>query len=199
MLLGLVAVMALTGAAFAIGEVVPDTPVKVEQGIFPPGFAIFCKEHPDECASTDAAVIRYDEWSERVEEINRSVNTSIAYRADPKSVSSDDLNALYERIGRGDVPEGDRWSIDPEFGDCDDYALTKYMQLQAAGIPRGAMSFAYVLPFKAGPHLFLVLHTFDGLMVLDNRVQDVIEMERHPLVRISIQDQSERSRWIALR
>lgn len=67
----------------------------------------------------------------------------------------------------------DTWSIWPEYGDCDDYALTKRAELVKADIPSGALRMAICKTEKGEGHAVLIVVTDKGEYVLDNRRNDI--------------------------
>lgn len=153
----------LTAAALALMITYPA-------GLVPDGFYVFCNDHPAECEPVEPAKISRAEWQETLDRINRETNASIVYRRE-------------DGEGQKDV-----WTLSPAEGDCDDYTVTKRQKLIEAGIPRGSMRAAYVLPVSKDPHVFLVVSTDEGDLVLDNRTDEIVEIERSMLLRLSIQD-----------
>lgn len=81
----------------------------------------------------------------------------------------------------------DHWATPIEFfgrgGDCEDYAIAKYMSLRALGVPDSRMRIAVVKDtLKNIPHAILVVYTDDGAMILDNqakRVKDARKVSRY--------------------
>lgn len=155
-------------SAISYGETYP-------KGLIPTGFYGFCADHPKECEPTEPDILTSD-WLPVLDRINREVNAAITYRAE------DDKNA-------------DKWTVSPDFGDCDDYTVTKRQKLIEAGVPRGTMRAAYVLTHDQISHVFLVVSTVQGDFVLDNRSDEVFEIERAMIDRLSIQDQSDPKAW----
>lgn len=182
----------ITGAILALCV----SAAHAEPGLYPPGFTLFCQQSPAECEPVSLAEpLKMRDWKVVLDRVNREVNAAITYRADAGHFDEENAEILYERVGRGDVPEGDKWTIGPEFGDCDDYTVTKRQRLIDAGAPRGALRIAYVLPVEAGPHLFLVVATDEGDFVLDNRSSEIYELERAMITRLSIQNPSDQRSW----
>jgi len=71
----------------------------------------------------------------------------------------------------------DVWRIGPEFGDCDDYAVTKLARLQEIGAPLADMHIATV---KAGREFHAVLIVGDR--VLDNRYAQVGRLSDYTII-----------------
>jgi len=72
--------------------------------------------------------------------------------------------------------KSDYWGTPVEFltngGDCEDFAIAKYMSLRALGVPDQAMRVAIVKDLQKGiPHAILIVYTEDGAMVLDNQIK----------------------------
>lgn len=72
----------------------------------------------------------------------------------------------------------DHWATPIEFfgrgGDCEDYAIAKYMSLRALGVPDNRMRIAVVKDtVKNIPHALLVVYTDEGAMILDNQAETV--------------------------
>lgn len=107
----------------------------------------FCHDRPGECRPAQAAVV---EWTPQlaalVTETNARVNRDIGPKADP----------------------GGAWEVNPAFGDCNDYAVTKRSRLIRAGLPPGALRLAITRTRGGLSHAILVVRTNAGDFVLDN-------------------------------
>lgn len=152
-----------------------DLQDKSAYGLIPPGFYVFCKDHPEECKPVEPAVLTSN-WMPVLEKVNREVNASISYKSE------------------GQWNE-DIWTVSPVAGDCDDYTVTKRQKLIEAGVPRGAMRAAYVQTPSNPDHVFLIVSTVLGDYVLDNETDRVYEINRAMLLKISIQDDANPQRW----
>jgi predicted transglutaminase-like cysteine proteinase len=76
--------------------------------------------------------------------------------------------------------KSDYWETPVEFltygGDCEDFAIAKYISLRALGVPDQAMRIAIVKDLQKGiPHAILIVYTEDGPMVLDNQIKKMTE------------------------
>lgn len=115
--------------------------------ITPLAMQAFCHVSPGECRPARDAVV---EWTPRLatllNETNARVNGDIGPRADP----------------------GGAWEVDPAFGDCNDYALTKRSRLIRLGVPPGALRLAITATRSGASHAILVVKTSAGDIVLDN-------------------------------
>ena len=98
--------------------------------------------------------------------INAEVNHEIVYRPDVLDlipVNRPDRTILVER-----------WTVEPKYGDCDDYAVTKLARLMRAGLPRPALRLAvYRLPSQQY-HAVLTVETTEGTLVLSNLTDRVM-------------------------
>lgn len=70
--------------------------------------------------------------------------------------------------------KSDYWATPVEFftrgGDCEDFAIAKYVSLRALGVPENRMRIAIVQDtVKNIPHAILVVYTNSGAMILDNQ------------------------------
>jgi predicted transglutaminase-like cysteine proteinase len=153
----------------------PDLNDKSAYGVIPPGFYVFCKDHPEECRPVEPDILTSD-WMPTLEKVNKTVNAAITYKPEGKW-------------------EQDIWTVSPKEGDCDDYAATKRQELIKAGVPRGAMRAAYVITAEETDHVFLVVSTVQGEFVLDNGTDEVYPIERAMVLKISIQDAANPERW----
>ncbi len=68
----------------------------------------------------------------------------------------------------------DYWATPVEFftrgGDCEDFAIAKYVSLRALGVPENRMRIAIVQDtLKNIPHAILVVYTEGGAVILDNQ------------------------------
>jgi predicted transglutaminase-like cysteine proteinase len=113
----------------------------------------FCLRYPVECKPSlnQRTAIELDQETIRLlDNVNRDVNLSIA----PKVKA-------YAEVSDG-------WSIAPEAGDCNDYAVTKRHNLIEGGLPSGALRLAVIKTSSGIGHLVLIVATTGGDVVLDN-------------------------------
>ncbi len=74
--------------------------------------------------------------------------------------------------------KSDYWATPVEFfskgGDCEDFAITKYISLRALGVPDNRMRIAIVKDLEKGiPHAILIVYGDSGTYVLDNQIKTV--------------------------
>jgi predicted transglutaminase-like cysteine proteinase len=119
----------------------------------------FCLRYPSDCTSDPTENQRIDLTAATrglLERVNHSVNMSIIPR--PKSY--------------GPKLE-DRWTIAPETGDCNDYAVTKRHELLENGLPSGALRLSVVKTASGIGHLVLVVVTTKGDLVMDDLTETI--------------------------
>jgi predicted transglutaminase-like cysteine proteinase len=79
--------------------------------------------------------------------------------------------------------KSDYWATPMEFtargGDCEDYAITKYVALRALGMPEERLRILILQDMQKNiPHAVLVVYTDAGPMILDNQIKSVMPAER---------------------
>jgi predicted transglutaminase-like cysteine proteinase len=146
----------------------------------PAGFLGFCAKHLPECLtrSQEPTTIELtDERLRALEAVQTTINASITPRLDPAHV----------------------WDYSTDgTGDCNKYALTKRRDLLAEGFPRGAVLLATATTERGEGHLVLVVRTDRGDLVLDNRVQHVVDWSVLPYHWVSVQSQQSPVRWVSI-
>ena len=83
--------------------------------------------------------------------------------------------------------QSDYWETPVEFfergGDCEDFAIAKYVSLRALGVPEDRLRVAIVHDLqKDMPHAVLILYTDHGALILDNqneRVENASNVTRY--------------------
>jgi predicted transglutaminase-like cysteine proteinase len=100
------------------------------------------------------------EVEDLISHVNREVNADITYMTDKSNYGTIDFwnNGMVTGIG-----------------DCEDYAIAKYVKLLKEGIPEESMGMATcdIDGDNKSGHAVLLFETTDGIMVLDNRYDDV--------------------------
>jgi len=74
--------------------------------------------------------------------------------------------------------KSDYWATPIEFmqrgGDCEDFAIAKYMSLKALGVPESRLRVAIVQDERKDiPHAILIVYAENGPVILDNQIDDV--------------------------
>ena len=77
----------------------------------------------------------------------------------------------------------DHWAAPDEFfakgGDCEDYAIAKYLSLKAVGIPPGAMRILVLYDERRrAPHAVLIVSLNGVSYVLDNTTDEIVDARR---------------------
>lgn len=77
----------------------------------------------------------------------------------------------------------DYWATPVEFmkngGDCEDFAITKYVSLRALGVPEERMRIMILQDLQKNiPHAVLIVYTESGPMVLDNQIKTITHVDR---------------------
>ena len=91
----------------------------------------------------------------------------------------------------------DYWGTLPQFerrdGDCEDYAIAKYMILKQLGVPVADMRIAIVMDLNLNvPHAILAVKSGDTTYILDNQITEVLPDTaiRHYRPHYSINEQN---------
>lgn len=101
-----------------------------------------------------------------------------AYKGLPLRQMAEKVNGLINQIeyieDNNNYGQSDYWATPVEFfnrgGDCEDYAIAKYVSLRALGVPEERMRIAIVQDLQKDiPHAILIVYTDDGALVLDNQ------------------------------
>ncbi len=141
----------------------------------------FCLRYPADCKSDPTESERItlnDETSKVLDLINRDVNASIVPRAK----------------GYGSNLQ-DGWTISPEMGDCNDYAVTKRHQLLEKGLPAKALRLSVVRTASGIGHLVLVVATDKGDLVLDNLTETIRPWQNTDYHWLKIQSATDARFW----
>ncbi len=100
------------------------------------------------------------------------------YLSDSIYEMAKDVDAMMNKkeyiIDQKNWGQSDYWSTPVEFmkygGDCEDFAIAKYVALRAMGVPESRMRVAIVQDLKKKmPHAILIVYTEKGPYVLDNQ------------------------------
>lgn len=101
-----------------------------------------------------------------------------AYKGLPLRQMAEQVNSLINQIeyieDSNNYGQSDYWATPVEFfkrgGDCEDYAIAKYVSLRALGVPEERMRIAIVQDLQKDiPHAILIVYTDEGALVLDNQ------------------------------
>jgi predicted transglutaminase-like cysteine proteinase len=113
-----------------------------------------------------------------------------------------DLNDVNETVYNTIIPDSHElgpaanlWLIDPERGDCKDYAVSKRHRLLSRGWPQRALLLGEVVTVWGKHHLVLLVRTRSGDLVLDNLSAQIRPWPRAPYRWIRIQSPSNPLFW----
>ena len=116
-----------------------------------------------------------------------------------------DLRTVNEQVNRKIAPEanelglaGEKWLINPERGDCNDYAVSKRHELLRRGWPARALLLSEVVVSSGEHHLVLVVRTMSGDVVLDNLNPQIKPWARVPYRWVRIQMPANAKLWATI-
>jgi predicted transglutaminase-like cysteine proteinase len=141
----------------------------------------FCLRYPSDCKSNPTEDERIDlnsETSDLLKRVNHSVNISII-----PTLKSHGSNL------------GDGWTIAPDMGDCNDYAVTKRHDLLESGLPSKALRLSVVKTASGIGHLVLVVVTTKGDIVLDNLTEVIRPWQSTDYHWLKIQSATDAKFW----
>jgi predicted transglutaminase-like cysteine proteinase len=137
----------------------------------------------------------FTKWStmfDRFDQESRSVNGKnvlTTWRANLESMRGLPLETMVARVNdmanrvkyitdNKNWGRSDYWETPVEFftrgGDCEDFAITKYISLRALGVPDDRMRIAIVKDMEKNiPHAILIVYGDTGTYVLDNQIKSV--------------------------
>ena len=141
----------------------------------------FCLRYPSDCKSNPAENDHIDldaETSELLKRVNHSVNMSII--------------PTRKSYGRN---LGDSWTIAPDMGDCNDYAVTKRHELIEKGLPSKALRLAVVRTASGIGHLVLVVVTTKGDIVMDDLTEVIRPWQSTDYHWLKIQSATDSKFW----
>ena len=110
-----------------------------------------------------------------------------------------------QTVNRSIIPESkepsladETWLINPDRGDCNDYAVTKRHELLNRGWPSGALLLSEVVTNWGKHHLVLVVRTRSGDLVLDNLTPQIEPWTRAPYRWVRIQMPNRPQLWTTI-
>jgi predicted transglutaminase-like cysteine proteinase len=145
----------------------------------------FCLRYPADCKSdsTDIDHIELNaETTELLNRVNHDINMSIIPTS--KSYGSN---------------LGDGWTISPNMGDCNDYAVSKRHELLESGLPSKALRLAVVKTASGIGHLILVVVTTKGDIVLDNLTEVIRPWQSTDYHWLKIQSATDAKFWYEIK
>ena len=145
----------------------------------------FCLRYPSDCKSNPAENDHIDldaETSELLKRVNHSVNLSIIPTVKDYGPNLDD-----------------GWTIAPDTGDCNDYAVTKRHQLLESGLPSKALRLSVVKTASGIGHLVLVVVTTKGDVVMDNLTEVIRPWQSTDYHWLKIQSATDPKFWYEIK
>jgi predicted transglutaminase-like cysteine proteinase len=127
----------------------------------------------ESCSSGSSTACMLEDWASfitsikgldprsQIEEVNSYIN-DIAYIEDPDNWGAEDY-----------------WATPVQFftrnGDCEDYAIAKYMTLRSLGFPIEALRIVVLMDTNLGiGHAVLAVYVGNDVLVLDNQIDQVV-------------------------
>jgi predicted transglutaminase-like cysteine proteinase len=180
----------LTGNADGRSPAAPEPKVSPSIGEAAPTLAPFqhvrfCLRYPSDCASSSAQITRIEldpPTMDLLRRINQDVNLSIA----PK-----------EKNYGSDLDTG--WTIAPDMGDCNDYAVTKRHDLLESGLPSAALRLSVTRTTSGVGHLVLVVVTTKGDVVMDNLTDAIRPWQITEYQWVKIQSATDPRFWYSVK
>jgi predicted transglutaminase-like cysteine proteinase len=145
----------------------------------PIAFVKFCLEHSAQCESRGAAQrisLTNDAWEE-IAAVNATVNRRIRPDADKGPFD---------------------WSLDTNFGNCNDYAVQKRQALIQLGYPMSALSLTATMTPSGVGHLILTIRTDRGDFVLDNLRSSIVAWNRTGYRMLKRQSAADPQSWVSV-
>ena len=145
----------------------------------------FCLRYPSDCKSNPTEDERIElnaETSDLLKRVNHSVNISII-----PSLKSYGRNLE------------DGWTIAPNTGDCNDYAVTKRHELLENGLPSKALRLSVVKTASGIGHLVLVVVTTKGDIVMDNLTEVIRPWQSTDYHWLKIQSATDSKFWYEIK
>jgi predicted transglutaminase-like cysteine proteinase len=116
-----------------------------------------------------------------------------------------DLKRVNQTVNRSIIPESqepglavETWLINPDRGDCNDYAVTKRHELLDRGWHSGTLLLSEVVTNLEKHHLVLVVRTLRGDLVLDNLTPLIKPWARAPYRWVRIQMPNNPRLWTTI-
>lgn len=171
----------------AIPRTLPAALGRIELGrsTLPPlTYTMFCLRYEAECRSGwgfrgGPVRLTDDRWADLLE-VNRLVNRAIV--------------PVPNELGLA----GEAWSINPDRGDCNDYAVSKRHELVRRGWPARALLLSEVIVSSGEHHLVLLVRTRSGDLVLDNLAPDIKLWSRAPYRWARVQMPNSNQLWATI-
>lgn len=147
-------------------------------------YTMFCLRYEAECRSRRGfrggpVRLTNERWADLLE-VNRVVNLAIV--------------SMPNELGLA----GEAWSINPDRGDCNDYAVSKRHELLRRGWPARALLLSEVIVSSGEHHLVLLVRTRSGDLVLDNLASEIKLWSRAPYHWVRVQMPNSNQLWATI-
>jgi predicted transglutaminase-like cysteine proteinase len=159
--------------------------IRLDTPTLPPmAYTMFCQRYHGECRAKPlfrGGPVRLTEerWAD-LKAVNEIVNGSIAPERNTLDLA------------------GEAWIINPDRGDCNDYAVSKRHELLDRGWPARALLLSEVVTNSGEHHLILVVRTRSGDLVLDNMTPQIRPWSRAPYRWVRIQMPNNSKLWATI-
>ncbi|MCK1744987.1 transglutaminase-like cysteine peptidase [Bradyrhizobium sp. 139] len=150
----------------------------------PFAYTAFCLRYEAECLqrrSFRGGLIRLteDRWA-ALQEVNRAVNLAIVPARNELGLA------------------GEEWVINPNHGDCNDYAVSKRHELLQLGWPARVLLLSEVVLGSGEHHLVLLVRTRSGDFVLDNLTPQIKPWSQTPYRWVRVQIPENHRLWATI-
>jgi predicted transglutaminase-like cysteine proteinase len=164
------------GLHAAIQHIKFETPT-----LAPMAYTEFCLRYEDDCRPRKVfrggpVRLTVERWDD-LKEVNEAVNQDIAPQPNELGLA------------------GEVWLINPDSGECHDYAVSKRHELLERGWPARALLLSEVVTYSGEHHLVLVVRTKGSDLVLDNLTSQIRPWSRAPYRWVRIQQPSDMRLW----
>lgn len=159
--------------------------IKFETPALPPmAYTMFCLRYQTECRKQPIfrggpVTLTEERWRD-LQVVNSAVNSSIAPQRNDFGLAAE------------------TWVINPDRGDCNDYAVSKRHELLERGWPARSLLLSEVVVSNGEHHLVLVVRTKNGDLVLDNLNPQIKPWSRVPYRWVRIQMPTDAQLWATI-
>jgi len=167
------------GLQSAIQRIKFETPT-----LAPMAYTQFCLRYADECRPRmtfrgGPVRLTAERWDD-LKEVNQTVNEDIAPERNELGLA------------------GEKWLINPDRGDCNDFAVSKRHELLKRGWPARALLLSEVVTRSGEHHLVLVVRAKSGDLVLDNMTSQIKPWSKVPYRWVRIQLPTDTRLWATI-
>ncbi|MCA1387989.1 transglutaminase-like cysteine peptidase [Bradyrhizobium sp. NBAIM08] len=147
-------------------------------------YTVFCLRYETECRPRrffrgGPVRLTKGRWAE-LKAVNRAVNRAIAPQPNELGLA------------------GEAWIVNPDRGDCNDYAVSKRHELLQRGWPARVLLLSEVVTSSGDHHLVLVVRARSGDLVLDNLTPEIKSWSQVPYGWVRMQMPSDNRLWATI-